>query len=186
MIEPVRRGVAGGRWSPAWAVALLLAVVLLAVALLGGCRDEGDGAAQLVGKAAPTLSLETLDHERFHLRDHRGKPVVLLFWNTTCQVCKREMVELQALREQLGADRVGMATILSDPENLDTARRMIAGLSISYPTLLDRGGKVTGALGIDTFPTTMVITPDGKIGFARVGFTEPLMDQLRQAIERAR
>lgn len=178
-----RLGLARDRSGPPW-WALLLWVLTL---LIGGCRDEaGDGPPQWVGKAAPTISLETLDHERFHLRDHRGKPVVLLFWNTSCQVCKREMVELERLRQQLGPDRVAMATILSDPENLDVARRMVAGLKTSYPTLLDRGGKLTGGLGIDTFPTTMVVTPDGQIGFARVGFTEPLMGQLRQAIERVR
>ncbi len=181
-----RRGSAW--WGGAALVLASRVLALLALTLLvGGCRDEtGVGTGRLVGKAAPTISLETLDHERFHLRDHRGKPVVLLFWNTSCQVCKREMVELERLGQQLGPDRVSMATILSDPENLDLARRMVAAQKMSYPTLLDRGGKVTEGLGIDTFPTTMVVTPDGQIGFARVGFTEPLMGQLRQAIERAR
>jgi cytochrome c biogenesis protein CcmG/thiol:disulfide interchange protein DsbE len=158
---------------------------LLAVALLvSGCREStGESPGPLVGKTAPTVSLETLDHRRFHLRDHRGKPVVLLFWNTSCQVCKREMVELEKLRSTIGAERVIMATILSDPENIDLARRMVQGLKTSYPTLLDRGGRITSGLKIDTFPTTMVITPDGKIGFMRQGFTEPLMEQLRKAIE---
>ncbi len=109
--------------------------------------------------------------------------MVLLFWNTSCQVCKREMVELQALQNKIGADRVIMATILSDPENIDLARRMVQGLKTSYPTLLDRGGRLTSGLGIDTFPTTMVVTPEGKIGFVREGFTEPLMQQLQKAIE---
>ena len=114
---------------------------------------------------------------------HRGKPVVLLFWNTSCQVCKREMVELEALRKRIGVDRVTMATVLSDPENVDLARTMVRDLQIGYPTLLDRGGKITSGLGIDGFPTTMVVTPGGKIDFLREGFTEPLMPQLRKAIE---
>ncbi|RLB61798.1 MAG: hypothetical protein DRI90_10535 [Deltaproteobacteria bacterium] len=162
-----------------WAQWLLVMALLVC-----GCRESaGDNPGPLVGKAAPGVSLETLDHQRFHLRDHRGKPVVLLFWNTSCQVCKREMVELEGLRSAIGAERVMMATILSDPENIDVARRMVQGLKTSYPTLLDRGGRITSGLGIDTFPTTMVITPEGKIGFMRQGFTEPLMQQLRKAIE---
>lgn len=148
--------------------------------LAGGCRDEH---APSSGKVAPTIKLPTLQHDRFYLNDHRGKPVVLVFWHTTCQVCKREMVQLDALRRALGPERVTMAGVLNDPENLDVARQIIGALGLGFPTLLDQDGKVSESYGVQDFPTTVVITPDGKIGLSRVGYTEPLIQQVKSTLE---
>jgi hypothetical protein len=63
------------------------------------------------------------------------------------------------------------------------ARSMVQGLGLSFPTLLDRGGKVTEAYRVKGFPTTIVVTPEGRRGFSREGYTAPLMTQLRQALE---
>ena len=71
-----------------------------------------------------------------------------------------------------------------DPENVDVARSMVQGLGLSFPTLLDRGGKVTEAYRVKGFPTTVVVTPEGRRGFSREGYTAPLMTQLRQAFNK--
>lgn len=167
-----------GRWR--WAAC---AVGLLAGLPHGvGCRDR-EQAPQLLGRRAPTFKLDTLDHRRFYLREQLGKPVVLVFWNTSCQVCKRELSELESLRNEVGSSRVVVASVCQDPENIDLARAFVQDLGLGYPTLLDQGGRVTAELAIDTFPTTLVVSPSGEVGFMRVGYTEPLMHQLRGAID---
>ncbi|MBW2526860.1 MAG: TlpA family protein disulfide reductase [Deltaproteobacteria bacterium] len=158
-------------------------MALTVVALLWGCRDEPSSAGR-DGPPAPAIKLESLDHERFYLRDHRGKPVVLLFWDTSCVVCKRQMVELERMRKSLGPSRLVVASVLNDPENAAAARRMIAGLGLGFPALLDRGGKVAAAYRVGGFPTTVVVTPEGRLGLVREGYTEPLMKQLRTELER--
>ena len=169
-----------GAWARQRARALLLVAVLLPLGCPNG--DEQGGAA-VVGKLAPSFALETIDHDRFYLRDHRGKPVVLLFWDTSCQICKRQMVALESLRQAMGPERVTMATVCVDPENAATARRVVDGLGLGFPTLLDRGGGLGRSLGVKAYPTTVVIAPQGKVSFYREGYTEPLMQELRRAIE---
>jgi peroxiredoxin len=136
--------------------------------------------------SAPTFSLETLTHQRFHLNQQRGKVVVLLFWNTTCSVCKQEMAELETLKRKLGDGRVVLANVCTDPENRGEVHRVIRALKIGYPTLLDRGGEVARRYKVRAFPTTVVVTPEGRVGFAREGRTDALMRQLRRVIERLR
>jgi peroxiredoxin len=147
-----------------------------------GC-SKADPEVRLVGERAPAVALETIDHGRFYLQAERGKPVVLMFWDTSCQICKQQLVELEALRQALGPQRLAMAGVCQDPENIDLARSVVAGLGLGFPTLLDHEGRVTAAYGIDTFPTTIVVSPTGEIGFRRVGYTAPLMHQLRGVLE---
>jgi peroxiredoxin len=153
---------------------------LVLCVLAGGCRDEAAGGT---GRTAPPIRLATLAHDRFYLDAERGKPVVLVFWHTTCDVCKRELVELEALRRSLGASRVSVAGVLNDPENSELARRIVGSLALGFPTLLDEDGKVAERYAVEQFPTTIVVGPDGKIGLWRVGYTAPLLAQVKSAVE---
>lgn len=152
-----------------------------ALLLLAGCQESS-----LLEGSAPAFSLETLTHERFHLNQQRGKIVVLLFWDTTCRVCKKELAELETLRRELGDKRVVLANVCTDPENRGEAHRVIRALGIGYATLLDRGGEVARRYRVRAFPTTIIVTPEGRVGFAREGRTDALMGQLRRVIERLR
>jgi peroxiredoxin len=154
----------------------------LAVLWLAGCRKE-QPPDSLVGREAPAITLDTLDHGRFYLREQRGKPVVLVFWNTSCQICKRELVEVEALRVAVGPARVAVAGVCQDPENVDLARALVGGLALGFPTLLDHEGRISQTFGVDGFPTTIVVSPAGKIDLVREGYTEPLMRQLRSTLQ---
>jgi peroxiredoxin len=156
--------------------------MLLGLLVLTACRKDESGPPS-VGAQAPAIALETLAHDRFFLRDQRGKPVVLVFWDTSCQICKRELREVDAMRQSLGPERLAVAGVCQDPENIDLARALVQGLAIGFPTLLDHEGRVTKSYGVNGFPTTIVISPTGEIGFVREGFTEPLMRQLRSTVE---
>ena len=157
-------------------------LLLGAALLLTACRKE-PSPESLVGRQAPAIKLDTLEHGRFYLQEQRGKPVVLVFWDTSCQICKRELVEVEALRATIGPEKVAVAGVCQDPENIDLARALVQGLGLGFPTLLDQEGRVSKAYGVSGFPTTIVISPTGKIGFVREGYTEPLMVQLRSTVQ---
>jgi peroxiredoxin len=160
------------------------ALALLALLLAVGCRETGAGSpTSLVGSPAPAFGLETLSHGRFYLNHHRAQAVVLLFWHTTCEACKRQMVALEPLRTALGRRRVVFANVCTDPENTVDARRWVKAVRIRAPTLLDRGETVRRRYRIRSFPTTVVIAPGGVVGFAREGYTEQLIPQLRRKLE---
>ena len=157
-------------------------LLLGAALLLTACRKE-PSPEPLVGRPAPAIKLDTLDHGRFYLHEHRGKPVVLVFWDTSCQICKRELVEVESLRAAIGPEKVAVAGVCQDPENIDLARALVQGLGLGFPTLLDHEGRVSKAFGVSGFPTTIVISPTGTVGFVREGYTEPLMLQLRSTVQ---
>ena len=164
-------------------VGAALTLTVLATLGLGCPAPELEGPASLVGRPAPAMSLETLTHQRFHLNRQRGKAAVLLFWNTTCKACKQQMGSLEQLARDPG---FVVANVCTDPENLDAVHRMVRGLSPGQATLLDRGAKVARAFGVAAYPTTVLITPGGKIGFVQQGRRADLSRRLRRALDGVR
>ena len=63
-----------------------------------GRRNTGRRAhADWVGQPAPALTFTTLDGERIELAQFRGRPVVINFWATWCEPCRRELPHLNRL-----------------------------------------------------------------------------------------
>lgn len=158
-----------------------LARTLLAAPFFFGC-----GCSRRSPARAPDFRLETLDRKRFYLNEQRGRVVVLVFWATTCSVCKEEMVELKALHDEFrarGAAVAAVAAVCTDPENLDAVRRIAKGLGIGYPVLLDRRGEVSKKYSVRVFPTTVVVGPAGRLQLRREGYDPSVMRQVRGKVE---
>lgn len=90
-------------WIERLLAAGLLATVLAAVlALCGGCIKEGDEPVWSLGAGDPvpdftvTLADGTPWHSTTQLRGHKG---VIVFFNTDCADCRRELPHLQTLWE---------------------------------------------------------------------------------------
>jgi peroxiredoxin len=156
----------------------LLALAL--VAAVAGCKGASSSGPSLLGRQAPPLSLPTLDHRRFHLNDLRGMAVTLLFWNTTCKACKRQMQELSAMG---GQPRMVVVNVCTDPENLDAVRRTVQGLEPRQATLLDRGGQVARAYGVAAYPTTILVAPSGAVALVQEGRHADLPRRLQRALD---
>src|SRR5512139_2468506 len=79
---------------PALALVLCLAAASPAAAALEGSKLKK-------GQPAPDFTLKDLDGKVVKLSDFRGKKVVLLdFWATWCNICKREMPVLERVYKE--------------------------------------------------------------------------------------
>lgn len=112
----------------------------------------------------------------------RGKVVLLHFWGAWCPPCRREMPELQKLRQAL-ADRADIAfVILQARERFAVSRQWAEGQGITLP-LADSGSsgdedtnfRLAGDKPIrdreiaNRFPTTYVLDKRGLVVFSHIG-----------------
>jgi thiol-disulfide isomerase/thioredoxin len=138
--------------------------------------DDADGAATdttpLVGKDAdgtlvPTKSYEVLTGGLVSLRDHRGTPMVVNLWYSTCVPCRQEMPALQSVHEELG-DQVTFVG-LDVRESSTAARNFVEATGVTYENGLDRSGYFAEAFGVVTFPSTFLVDREGRIVATHLG-----------------
>ena len=89
-----------------------------------------------------------------------GKPMVVNFWFSTCEPCKREMPALTAAAAKYGS-RVNFIGI-NPNDTEESASAFIEKYGIKFTNYLDDGDQLSEA-GVTTRPTTFFIAANGYI-----------------------
>ena len=159
----------------------MLFVIGCGIGLIAGCSENDSLVTP--GKPAQDFRLETLTHDRFYLNQQQGKVTALAFWATWCSSCKQELAALQRLVEQLPQEKLVIAAICTNPENLDTLKAIVQDLGLTYPVLLDQGAKVFQQYHLRAYPTTIIIDQTGIVSVVRVGYSPVFMKQIKTTVE---
>ncbi len=158
--------------SVALLIGVLALVGLLTYGLAQNGPDRGIDAALARGDRmqAPAFELDRLGGGgRGSLTDYRGKVVVLNFWGSWCDPCRKESPLLQRWHDRLS--KTGAGTVLG-VDALDVtadALDFVREFDLSYPMLKDSDEEVYPDYGVGQFPETFVIDPEGRIAAVRRG-----------------
>jgi thiol-disulfide isomerase/thioredoxin len=135
-----------------------------------------DAPTQTTGTRAPppltlpeTIALPDRNGKMHRLAEYRGRPLVLNFWATWCEPCRREIPLLTALHRQHGTD-VQIVGVAVDFQQ-DVLRYAVAK-GITYPLLMGEkdGLAAVNALGMETvLPFTVFADAQGNIVAVKVG-----------------
>lgn len=119
------------------------------------------------------------------LSEYKGKTVFLNFWATWCQPCRMEMPDIQSLYEAYGENQkdvviLGVASPGSGREgSTEEVAAFLQENGYTYPVVMDNGGKLAMQYGISAYPTTYMITEEGKIfGYVSGMLTKDNMESI--------
>ncbi|MEI7769944.1 MAG: redoxin domain-containing protein [Chloroflexales bacterium] len=163
------------RMFAAVGVAAALALVAAIWVITGRGADVQSQAMGEVNRPAPAFSLQTVAGDSVSLTAYRGKVVLVNFWGTWCEPCKREMPALQAANQRYGDSGLAIIGVnLTDDEKMqgtseDAIRAFVAQYNLTYPIALDRDGSVTNAFRVFPLPTSFFIDAQGRIRYVHVG-----------------
>ena len=107
------------------------------------------------------FTLTDLQGKSWSLKGLRGKVVLVNFWATWCQPCRREMPDLEALYKRF-KDQGLLILGISDEESAKV-KELLAEQKVSYPVLLDPGRKVNDLFRIEGIPKNFVYDRNGKL-----------------------
>lgn len=132
-----------------------------------GCGGSGAGANDaskahgLVGHSAPVFDLPTqVGSGRASLNDERGKVVLVDFWATWCEPCKKSFPHYQALIEEL--DGLSVIGISVDDEP-DAIASFAKETGVSFPLAWDRNKEVVKKYEPQSMPTSFLIDQNGIV-----------------------
>ena len=122
------------------------------------------GAIRLAPTLAPSISMKDpasgLDS---NLKDHvaLGQWVLLNMWATWCPPCQEEMPSLKLLHQQLGQKIKIIA--LSVDEDKEALYEYIKKHELDFAVFQDHKQVSPGLLGINKYPETFLISPQGVL-----------------------
>lgn len=132
------------------------------------------------GSAFPVFNLITIDGVSLTQRDLLGKITVLNFWFTGCQPCIREMPELNKLTAKYPQlNFVGFTF-----NDSDRVKKFLSQHTFNYRQVAN-AGQLCKALGIEAYPTHMIIDEKGIIHDVVLGASDDIYHQLESIIIKA-
>ncbi|MFQ3661033.1 MAG: redoxin domain-containing protein [Chloroflexaceae bacterium] len=168
-LTPRERG-----FAIAGALAAVALIALFWVLTGRNAAPQGQAMSEM-NRPAPLFVAPTLDGGTVRLEDYRGQVVLLNFWGTWCEPCKRELPALQAAHEQLGRDGLAVIGInLTDDEKLQgrsetQIQAFLNQFGVTYPIALDLEGSITNDYRVFPLPTSFFIDPEGTIRYVHIG-----------------
>jgi thiol-disulfide isomerase/thioredoxin len=118
----------------------------------------------------PSVALPDAQGVAHRLSDWAGHPLVVNFWATWCEPCRREIPLLIRLRHERAADGLVVVGIAIDFRA--AVVKYAAANAIDYPLLIgeDAGLKIVDAFGMDlVFPFSVFADRDGRVVAVKVG-----------------
>jgi thiol-disulfide isomerase/thioredoxin len=133
----------------------------------------------------PDIRLPGTDGAVHRLADWKGRPLVINFWATWCEPCRREIPLLKILRREHTADHLEIVGIAVDYP--DDVRKYARAQGIDYPLLIgDEGGlAAASAFGMEpVLPFSVFADRQGRVVTVRIG--ELHQDEAELILDRVR
>ncbi len=162
---------------------IALAVSALSLAACGGAASDsgkgsessGDtgGTGGLVGNPAPDFSVKTIVGGKgsVSLKSLRGKVVLLDFWGTFCEPCKKSFPKLQDLNTKYAASGLQIVGVSEDEAD---DKDKIPGFADTYGAKFalgwDEDKSIAKNYKPETMPSSFIIDKKGVVRYAHVGY----------------
>ena len=154
-------------------------LLFLTLAALAGCNHparsaqakEVKVAAGEIGSRLPEFSAKDLRGHTISPADLRGKVVLIDFWATWCEPCKKEMPGYQKLADRYGAKGFAVigfkSNMMADTEDpLGFAKK----IGVHYPLVVATDDVMQKFGALEGLPTTLLYDRQGTLRKKVIGF----------------
>lgn len=153
-------------------------------------RDTGDSS-----RVSPEFNFVTLGGQQVLSGNLKGKVIVLDFWSTDCNPCRKSMPQMEDFYQRYRNDsRVVVYLVNSGWETIEKARIFASskrssflffswGATYDLPFAYDNGSATMKAFNLDSNPSTIIIDARSRIRVKHSGYIEKFYDFLTQHVE---
>ena len=163
----------------------------------GGGKSSGGGAASpadekpaasggLVGSEAPALTVEPVGGDGPKtLADARGQVVVVDFWATFCEPCRKSFPKYQELVDKFAGKVVVIGVSVDDPEDksAEDLSAYAEELNVSFPLVWDKTQATAKAYKPPKMPTSYIIDTKGVVRYIHPGYKADEPAEIEKEVE---
>jgi thiol-disulfide isomerase/thioredoxin len=136
-----------------------------------------------VGKAAPAVTVQSLDGKPVNLGNYIGKtPILIEFWATWCPNCKELMPTLLDVEKKFGKQVKFVAIAVAINQSPEKVRRFLAAHPLPHDTYYDVEGVAAGAFDAPATSYVVVIDKAGRVVYTGLGGKQNLEAAVRKAL----
>ena len=154
---------------------------------LGACETAGtrnpDAPAASPDAPAPALVAERLDGQPFDLAAQRGKLVLVDFWASWCEPCRRELPVLEDMYRQHAAAGLVIVGVSLDEQRSD-AEAFLQQVKLSFPIVYDQDRQIGKTWAPPKMPSVYLIERDGTVARVFAGEAPGQLEELQSEVRR--
>lgn len=141
----------------------LIILIILICSNLSAAPPAPWEAGEMVGKAAPAFTLNTISGKKISLSSFKGHPMLLNFWATWCGPCKEEIPQMNQLYKKFKDKGFVILAVSIDEDDADVSDFM-KDTPIDFIVLRDGAQKIArSSYKVFGYPFSFIIDRKGII-----------------------
>lgn len=113
-------------------------------------------------KTAPDFELTGPDGKKYKLSDYRGKWLLIDFWGTWCQPCRRELPEIEKVAQSLRNNTESAFLSIACHDTPEKVTNFMQLEKYTFPVAMSNG-KVEVNYKVSGYPSKIIVSPDGHM-----------------------
>lgn len=135
-------------------------------------------------KLVPDFEMVTLAGDYLTAEELRGKVILIDFWGTWCGPCVAAVPGLRAISKRMEKDPFVLVSVSTDDDEA-VLRDFIAKNRMTWPQVWDKDREVTRKWRVESFPTYLIVSPEGEIVYTARGWSEMMEREIQLRISSA-
>ncbi len=174
--------------------------LLLTATVLSGCKSSSlspsvsaaNGKAATAMKDEPNVNFKDFRGASISLASFKGKVVLVNFWETSCEPCRTEIPWLIEFQQKYASKGFTLVGVAMDDEGTSVVQPWVEKTTfevngqpetMNYPIVIGNDEVADKFGGIWAFPTSFLLTRDGKIAKKYIGLvSQPDLDKQIQEL----
>ncbi|MBC8017632.1 MAG: TlpA family protein disulfide reductase [Verrucomicrobia bacterium] len=135
------------------------------------------------GESLPDFTVRTFDGKSLSRTSFAGKPLLLVFWNTWCSDCMRELPEINRLVARFAPGRLAVLAIntaLNDSES--KARAYWKKSAYLFPSGFDQSFELGQLFRVRGVPTVFLVDSRGIVRYKQSQFPRDMEERIKQLL----